>query len=215
MLEQPEDLRRRLQAAWEKLVPGHPEIGVQLLERWNEPHRDYHGQSHLAYGLDRLEELGAAPLEYVALWFHDAVHHNDTPSDELASAVMARELLEGVLPPDQVEEVARLVLVTINHDPRPGDGAGARVSDADLAVLGTEPSDYARTVQSIRAEFSQLAEPEWDRGRIAFTGTLLNRPRLFLTPEGERLWEAAARRNLAHERDTRLAGDPSRIKDVL
>lgn len=203
-------MSNELLASWNAVMRQAPDLGRGLLARWDEPHRDYHGRVHLEHGLAALEHLGAGWLEVVAWWFHDAVHSNTTPSDELASAVLARESLEGLLAPEDVEEVARLVLLTINHDPKPGDEVGERFCDADLSMIATDPATYDQTVQRLRNEHQSLPGPVWEKSRIAFTGTMLNRPRLFHTEVGRASWEGAARANLERERTQLLSGEDQR-----
>lgn len=183
--------------------PDHPrivEVGHDLLVRWTEAHRDYHGITHLVDGLQVLNDLDAQPIEVIAWWLHDAVHHNDPPWDEQKSAALARELLAGLLPHDHVEEMARLVLLTINHDPAANDHAGHRICDADLAMIAADWQRYQGTVASLRAERDDLNDIEWVRLRINTTGRLLNRTTLFHTTRGRTAWEQPARGNLNAER---------------
>lgn len=190
------DLRR----LWSQLLPHHESLGAELLTRWSEPHRTYHGQDHLRYALAALASLGdESPAERLAIWFHDAVHTGSPGADEHRSAEFATERLTGVgLSPVVVGEVARLVLVTIDHSPAPGDLAGARVSDADLAILGAGASAYARSVDALRAE-SELPEADWRAVRTTQLSRLLASERLFHTAAGWSRWERAARRNLGAE----------------
>lgn len=177
------------------------DVRSALLERWREPHRDYHGVTHLESGLRHLDELGGTDVERIAFWFHDAVHTNTTPDDELASVAVARELLDGVLTPAQVDEVARLVLITIDHRPEPGDDAGARISDADLAGLALHWEGYRRNVAGIRFELPHVDDAMWRVGRSAVLERLLAGQWLFHTDHGRRHWEPAARANLQRELD--------------
>jgi predicted metal-dependent HD superfamily phosphohydrolase len=51
-----------LLARWDALLPGARDVGVDLVERWHEPHRVYHGPEHLVHALDSLALLeGRAP----------------------------------------------------------------------------------------------------------------------------------------------------------
>lgn len=211
-----------LVSRWSALLPHADErqveaLGAELLHRWGEEHRDYHGIHHLVSGLGALDALtppdaprdcpAGGRLERLAYWFHDAVHRHDPPRDEQASAQLARDRLTGLLPAAEVDEVARLVLLTINHDPRSYDAPGQRVCDADLASLALDPEGYAASVESLRRERPDLSEPEWEAARIRRTGLLLARATLFTSPVG-RGWEATARTNLADERRRLLAGAP-------
>ena len=177
------------------------EIRDDLLARYGEPHRDYHGVRHLEFGLARLEELGAGPMERIAYWFHDAVHSNTTPDDELASAAVARELLDGHLTFREIDEVARLVLLTITHQPEPGDASGAMISDADLAGLALDWEGYQRNIDGIRFELPHVTDEQWCVGRAKVLESLLDGEHLFHTEHGRTHWEAAARANMQRELD--------------
>lgn len=174
----------------------------ELLERWAEPHRHYHSTSHLLAGLEALEQLGGAPAERVAFWFHDAVHSNSTPADETASAELAGALLEGHLPPAEVAEVRRLVMLTTHHQPDPGDLPGARLCDADLSGMGSPWDGYLANIEGIRAELPGLDDEQWRQGRSRFLEGFLAHERLFHTARGRELWEPRARTNM--ERELRL-----------
>ncbi|OCI32478.1 DUF4031 domain-containing protein [Oerskovia enterophila] len=97
-----------LGARWDTLLPGVPgarEVGADLVRRWHEPHRAYHGPSHLVHVLDSLAVLegrspgvptpgepapsGTSLRAQLALWFHDAVHEGVAGDDEEASAALA------------------------------------------------------------------------------------------------------------------------------
>ncbi|MGO1544117.1 MAG: HD domain-containing protein [Gulosibacter sp.] len=176
-----------------------PEITAALLERWREPHRDYHGETHLRSGLDALETLGGTRLERIAFWCHDAVHSNTSPEDEHASVEVTREVLGQWLPQPELEEVIRLILITIDHAPEAGDAAGARVSDADLVGLGYPWDGYAANIAGIRVELPQLSDEQWrERRRGAVTKLLQHEP-LFHTEYGRSRWEPRARENLQRE----------------
>jgi len=106
-----------LLARWDATLPGSPgarEVGEELLARWHEPHRVYHGPAHLVHVLDSLAVLegrtpgvpssGEAPPSgtslraQLALWFHDAVHEGVAGHDEEASAVLAVARLSALVP---------------------------------------------------------------------------------------------------------------------
>lgn len=70
----------------------------------------------------------------LAAWYHDCVYEG-LPDDEERSARRAEEDLSRLgVAPAMVDEVARLVRMTVTHDPAPGDHNGEVLSDADLAV---------------------------------------------------------------------------------
>ena len=194
-------LAAELRDRWLALLPTHPHIGEELVRLWSAPGRAYHGPDHLAGSLSALASLGGVSrAERFAIWFHDAVHTGTAPVDEYASAELAGVRLAGAgVPSAEVGEVQRLVLVTLDHSPAPDDPAGARVSDADLAILGAEPALYLASVDALRAETAHLDDLTWRRARGLRLAALLGSRRIFHTAGGRQRWEAAARANLAAE----------------
>ncbi|MEV8569309.1 hypothetical protein AB0436_27620 [Streptomyces sp. NPDC051322] len=205
----PEDLtsrwRHTLTAAREGAGGPDPvPYAEQLLARWAEPQRRYHTTAHLTAVLDHVDTLAghAADPEAVRLaaWFHDAVYRPDRSENEERSAQLAeRALTEAAVPGARTAEVARLVRLTVSHDPQPGDTNGEVLCDADLAILASSPADYAAYAASIRDEYSFVPDQAFRTGRATVLRQLLGLPRLFRTPYGADRWETAARQNLATE----------------
>ncbi len=183
------------------------ELGDDLLDRWSEPHRSYHALPHLASVLRTLRLLErhgeCAPARDPALplagWYHDAVYAGTAGEDEEASARLAQEHLDGLLPAAVVEEAARLVRLTSSHAPEGDDVSGSALVDADLEVLGREPALYRRYAGQVRADYAHVPEPRFRAGRAQVLEGLLSAPQLYRTRTGQRLWEEQARRNLRQE----------------
>ena len=194
--------------------PDPAPYGRNLLDRWSEPQRRYHTVDHLLAVLDRVGELAphaaASDLDAVLLaaWFHDAVYRPDRSENEERSAHLAeRALPEAGVPQGRTAEVARLVRLTVDHDPAPDDANGELLCDADLAVLAGTPAEYGRYAAAVREEYAFVPEDDFRRGRAGVLGQLLGMPRLFRTAYGRENWEPAARRNLATEMELLLKGD--------
>lgn len=180
--------------------------GRVLLECWSEPHRRYHDLSHLREVLSYIDELAdhATDVDAVRLaaWYHDAVYAG-RPDDEERSARLAEEDLTALgVSAAFVAEVARLVRMTVEHDPAPDDRNGAVLSDADLAVLALPREQYRRNSALIRQEYAHVSDEAFRAGRAAVIEALLAGPGLYRTPLGQRLWEAAARANMDAELTT-------------
>ena len=178
--------------------------GAQLLAAYAEPHRHYHDLAHLDDVLRHVGELApsAARPDVVRLaaWFHDAVYDPTASDNEERSARLAELALARLRVADGVgREVARLVRVTADHSPLPGDADGEVLCDADLAVLATGPEAYRRYAEAVRAEFAHLGDDAFRRGRAAVLRSLLARVQLFSTPAGRSAWEDAARANMTAE----------------
>ncbi|MFE6780280.1 hypothetical protein [Streptomyces sp. NPDC057702] len=184
--------------------PGPLPYGEHLLDRWAEPHRRYHTTDHLVAVLDRVDELAHHADDpdavRLAAWFHDAVYRPDRSTNEERSARLAeRALPEAGLSPAGTAEVARLVRLTVDHDPADGDHNGAVLCDADLAVLAGGPREYAAYAAAVRAEYAFVPDETFRAGRADVLRQLLTLERLFRTPTGHDRWERVARRNLATE----------------
>ncbi|MFJ4582021.1 HD domain-containing protein [Streptomyces echinatus] len=175
-----------------------------LLARWQEPQRHYHTVSHLTAVLDHVDtlaEYAADPdLVRLAAWSHDAVYLPERSENEERSARLAeRALPEAGVPDPGTAEVARLVRLTVTHDPADDDHDGQVLCDADLAILAAPPSGYAAYAAAVREEYHFVPNDAFRAGRAAVLRQLLELPRLFRTPYGQRRWEATARYNLAGE----------------
>ncbi|MFD7242880.1 HD domain-containing protein [Streptomyces massasporeus] len=175
-----------------------------LLTRWQEPQRRYHTVEHLTAVLDRVDELERYARDpdvvRLAAWFHDAVYLPDRSENEERSARLAeRALAEAGVPDAKTAEVARLVRLTVTHDPADDDPDGQVLCDADLAILASPPSAYAAYTTAVREEYHFVPSDAFREGRAAILRQLLDLPRLFRTPHGATEWEATARYNLTAE----------------
>ncbi|MGC5040268.1 hypothetical protein ACPXCS_30455 [Streptomyces sp. DT190] len=187
-----------------------------LLRRWQEPQRRYHTVGHLTAVLDRVDDLREYARDLAAVrlaaWFHDAVYLPDRSENEERSARLAeRALTEAGVPDARTAEVARLVRLTVTHDPADDDPDGQVLCDADLAILASPPSVYAAYTAAVREEYHFVPNDAFRSGRAAILRQLLELPLLFRTPYGARHWEATARYNLTAELEmlSLPPGDPS------
>ncbi|MEX5236297.1 DUF4031 domain-containing protein [Kocuria arenosa] len=204
----PDRIARVLRRRWTARFPAHPELGAELVDRWSEPHRHYHGPAHLLAVLEAVDLLrkgsGLDPARAEALvlaaWFHDAVYRGRPGADERESAELARSrLLAAGFPEPLVAEVERLVLLTLGHRVVDEDTVGAVLLDADLAVLGADPAGYAAYVAGVREEYAHVPGPLFGQARLRVLEDLQGRQPLFRTAAAQRRWGPAAARNLDSE----------------
>ncbi|MHC3393893.1 HD domain-containing protein [Streptomyces lavendulocolor] len=198
-----DELRRRWASAVRD-APHADRYADDLLARWAEPQRRYHTTDHLLAVLDRVDELADhaddADAVRLAAWFHDAVYLPDRSTNEERSARLAeRALPELGVDAARTAEVARLVRLTVTHDPADGDRNGEVLCDADLAVLAAAPDAYAAYAAAVREEYGFVPDDAFREGRAAVLRQLLGLPCLFRTPHGARSWEDRARQNLTTE----------------
>lgn len=194
---------------WLALLPAADPAAAQaagrdLLARWRQPHRRYHGEAHLRAVLDAIDLLEAHAADpdavRLAAWFHDAVHDGRSGDDEEASAHLAETVLPGLgVATGRVELVARLVRLTTTHEPAPDDRDGAVLVDADLSVLGGSPQAYAAYAAAVRAEYAAVPDAAFRSGRTAVLQRLLDRDPLYQTSTARERWEHPARRNITAE----------------
>jgi predicted metal-dependent HD superfamily phosphohydrolase len=200
-----EDLTR----AWDDLIarytadPAAAATGRAVLAGWAEPHRRYHTVAHLREVLTHVEELADHAVDpdavRLAAWYHDVVYQGQ-PNDEERSAQRAEADLAALgIDPSLVAEVARLVRLTIGHDPANDDRNGHALCDADLAVLGTDPHRYRANSAAIRAEHAHVIDDDFRARRARVVHQLLASPQVFHTPLARSRWESRARANLSDE----------------
>jgi predicted metal-dependent HD superfamily phosphohydrolase len=192
-------------------------VGADLVRRWAEPHRRYHDLTHLAEVLTAVDALsragGLSPLDraaaLLAAWFHDAVYSvGDPDANERSSAALAARSLAPLGAADGVvDRVVTLVLDTAGHDLDDAveDPARLVLHDADLWILAAPVARFDEYCRQVRSEYEHVPAARYAAGRAAVLRPFLVRPHVYLTEHARRLWEPAARENLAREL-TRLAG---------
>ena len=255
--ERPEKIRPRLLRAWEaafaprlntprlkhvedpaasqaQLTAQVAELGENLLQAWEHPHRAYHHSGHLSQMLADLDRLyaaypqGSTPLAPVlAAWFHDAVYEGAPGEDERRSEQLAGASLEPLVAADllsgeELQMVRLLVRATATHElPESADlPAGYEPADiqffldADMAILAADSARYRRYLRGVRSEYSHFDDEAFRAGRMTFLRLILDRKRIFLSEEGLQLWEEPARANLSAEL-SEWAQDPQGLLQAL
>ncbi len=198
-----DDHEVELLARWNDTLPHQQELGENLIIRYNEPHRHYHTTKHLLQVLTMIDQLAEDHdlfLVRLAAWYHDAIYAIPAGqiSNEEASARLAlRELSRVGLEQEDLNQVARLVRLTETHLPGPRDPEGELLCDADLAILASEPADYADYVAAVRAEYGQVPEEQFMAGRLVVLTELADHE-IFRTSKGRKMADAA-RINLTTE----------------
>jgi predicted metal-dependent HD superfamily phosphohydrolase len=170
-----------------------------VLAAWAEPSRRYHDLGHLRDSLARLDEAPAAGTDRdrveAALWFHDAVYDPSAADNEERSAAWARRALGDLGVPHTVaEDVARLVLLTRDHDA--DDPAGRLLCDVDLSILGRPHDEFDAYDRRIREEYAWVPDDAYRDARRGVLERMLRRHPLYQTDHFRHRYEAAARANL-------------------
>ncbi len=174
------------------------DVGQELLVRYGERHRYFHGPAHLTQVLDTLDEPDADPRLKLAAWFHDAVYRPGRGDNEKRSAELARKsLTQCGLTNIDLDFVARAVIATEGHtDPDP---SFAPLLDADLSVLGAGPEKYQGYRDAIRREYSIVPRCIFRPARARFLRAMLEREAIYQTRWFRLHYEVQARANLGSE----------------
>jgi predicted metal-dependent HD superfamily phosphohydrolase len=207
-----------LRSVWQQLTSPaarHDDLLEGLLARHREPHRRYHTATHVMWVVRHVRHLltaspagavGAvdavagvdADAVLLAALFHDVVYDPTRADNEAVSAALAVRAAEAFgWTLERQATVERLVLATAGHAPTAPDEAV--LVDADLAILGAEPKDYAAYVQGVRVEYRHVPDDQWRTGRAAVLQRFLDESPLFHTEVMHRERESRAKANLAAE----------------
>jgi predicted metal-dependent HD superfamily phosphohydrolase len=179
-----------------------PTLLQRLVRRYSEPHRRYHTWAHVLDCLEARRRITTAAIPEVdlALLFHDAVYEPLAGDNEARSAELLVEegrrawMEEGVLQRARplVHATAHAVATEVDSE------EACIVLDADLSILGADPSRFDEYERLVREEFGRVDQASYVAGRSAVLCSFLERPSIYLTHRGRRLWESNARRNLEH-----------------
>ena len=206
-----------LAATWRSLAgAGHDHLLHVLVTCHGEPHRRYHTTTHVLWVLHHVNALLAAhraatggqpggavdeaALQLAAL-YHDVIYDPTAADNEARSAAMALAAAwELGWSAQRCQLVQRLVLATAGHQAL--DEYEAILIDADLAILGASPDQYARYVADVRAEYAHVSAADWRTGRGGVLRKLLARTHIYFTRAMSEARETTARANLTAELST-------------
>jgi predicted metal-dependent HD superfamily phosphohydrolase len=195
-----------LRSTWRSLAgSGHDHLLDAVLARHREAHRRYHTLTHVMWVLRHISTLSAAgepttdlaAVQLAALW-HDAVYNAAASDNEARSAQLAKAAADDLgWTAARQELVEQLVLATAGHQPTDADEA--MLVDADLAILGAPPHEYAAYVAGVRSEYAHVSDDAWRTGRSAVLGGFLGQSQLFTTATMRAQREMRARANITAE----------------
>ncbi len=200
------ELNQKWQQCWTDRSP-QAEIDLLfglLIDAYSKSDRHYHNLNHINHVLITIERFNLQlqnPVSVkLAVWFHDFVYDPQASDNEFQSAKLARELLTKVsVLPELIDRVQQLILATKGHQIDPSDADLSIFLDADLAILGTDPTQYQDYARSIRQEYSWVSNAKYQVGRIKVLESFLQRGRLYCTDLLFDELESIARINIQQE----------------
>ncbi len=196
--------------------PGLDDSAAKLLAAYSAPSRHYHSAAHLADVLEKLDwaktalqesgELGMmTPVEAakmfdvieLALWYHDAVYDAKAKDNEaLSRDWFLADAKKFGLGDDIARDVAALIDLTAHHK-EARTLPECIMTDCDLAILGAAPAAFKAYDDNIRKEYAHVPELVYGPARKNVMAGFLNQPFIFKTEAFRKLYEDAAKRNLA------------------
>jgi predicted metal-dependent HD superfamily phosphohydrolase len=176
-------------------------LKADLLARYGEAGRHYHGLGHIEALLGLMRDHGRAlsdpEVVEAAIWFHDAVYDTRAKDNEAQSAALAALLLKDRLAPARLAAVVAMIEATASHRvPAIGSEDAALFLDMDLSILGEAPAVFDAYEQGVRLEYRWVPDDRWRQGRAAVLAGFLDRPRIFHTDIFGDRYEAPARDNI-------------------
>jgi predicted metal-dependent HD superfamily phosphohydrolase len=200
------ELNQKWQQCWtDRSLQSEVDLLFRLLvNAYSKPDRHYHNLHHIHQVLttiDRFTDELQNPIAVkLAAWFHDFVYDPQASDNEVQSAELAKELLTEIkISTELIDRVQQLILATQGHQIDPNDADRCIFLDADLAILGTSPTQYQDYARSIRQEYAWVSDADYKTGRTKVLKSFLNRDRLYYTNVLFAELESIARTNMKQE----------------
>jgi predicted metal-dependent HD superfamily phosphohydrolase len=177
---------------------------TQLVTAYSTPGRYYHTLEHIYHVLNTIQTLQNQaqdlPAVQFAAWFHDVIYNPQAQDNEEKSAIYASEILKSLTIPSYIiTKVSTLILHTKHHQAASDDCDTQVLLDADLAILGTNPSRYHQYALAIRQEYAWLPDAIYLAARNKVLQQFLQRHRIYFTDLMFANFESSARHNLKAE----------------
>lgn len=167
----------------------------------------YHNEFHVlktveCYKKHFIDNVDEDPknLGIIAIWFHDSVYIPNAKSgvNEYSSAIFASSLLNNWLDTSSINILKDFILFTNPTTSRFHlFNIEKQIRDCDIHGFSLPSYSYIQNSINIRKEYD-CTNQEWYNGRMQFLSTVLNRTRIYATPEFQQ-YEEVARYNLQAE----------------
>ena len=175
------------------------DIWKNLLDHFAEPHRRYHGKSHMEHCLREFDQASPSmenpDAVEMALWFHDAIYAAGAPDNEEQSANLFQYFARHSLEDAFANEVGLLIMET-KHVQIPTTSNAKYTVDIDLASFGRPWPEFMADCHALRNEQTTFSHEQFYRNKYAFLNSLLARPNVFSTPHFQERYESFARQNM-------------------
>lgn len=178
---------------------------TELRERYREGGRFYHNLIHIANVYKALtkekNKIEDWEVLVLAVLYHDIVYDVSRNDNEEQSAVWAeRVMLSLKINPHRIERCKAHILATKTHIVS-SDPDTNLFTDADLSILGMDPSTYSVYAAQVREEYSIYDDAIYNVGRAKVLSSFLAKPTIYKTTIFQQQFEQQARINIKSELD--------------
>lgn len=166
-------------------------IAEEVIQKYREPHRHYHGLAHIKHCLWELDQIPENLLETsgpqatnrlgsrreieLAIWFHDVIYDPRSKSNEHDSAKYFISKLASSVVSDQthVASVSHMIeLSNHRHPVNDKTSALAYFLDIDMAILGRPTIHYNEYAQNVRLEYEHVPQLVYSHYRKKFLNSV-------------------------------------------
>lgn len=166
------------------------------LPTYQRPERAYHNDWHVRNMLSALAKREVlTPCLALAVWGHDLAYDPVRQDNEEKSAELFDAWLKDQGADEDLRRTVRTLILATRHTSPPSTREEALLVDADLSILSAPEKEFQAYEAGIRREYAHVPDDAYRNGRREVLAHLLNRERLYFTPEFSEL-EGQARRNL-------------------
>jgi len=175
----------------------------EINSNYRSSHRYYHTVTHLDHLIaelypvkDQIEDWETVTLSVA---YHDIVYNPLKNDNEEKSAAMATDRLSQLnVSKDQKEKCRQQILSTRTHavSDKPDTNY---LTDADLAILGSDPESYSEYSRKVRKEYKYFPDLVYNPGRKKVLMRFLEMSNIFKTTYFQNKYEVQARLNMASE----------------
>lgn len=174
----------------------------EIESKYNSGSRYYHTVDHLDHVTDMLlpfrEIFSNWDVVIFAIAYHDVVYNPIRNDNEERSSKFAADALRRLGVDDGfIKRCQELIMATKAH--KPADNETNLFTDADLSILGSDPSSYNLYSKNVRKEYGIFPDLIYNPGRRKVLEHFLSMETIFKTDDFRELFEQQARSNIQRE----------------
>jgi predicted metal-dependent HD superfamily phosphohydrolase len=175
----------------------------EIREHYSQTGRYYHNLFHIDHIVSELQLIKQSIADWQTIIFstayHDIIYDPSQSNNEEESARFCLEKMSMLsLPHIQKEKCFDQIIATKTHMISVDSDTNI-FTDADLAILGSEPAAYKHYALSIRKEYSFFQEVVYKAGRKKVLKYFLSLPFIYKTLYFRKKYESQAIENLSNE----------------